>query len=341
MIPRGLGLNPRARFARHRTWVGALAAVLGLLSVAAPTRVAAQTEESTHNAAAEALFRDGVTLAKAGRFEEAAAKFEASFALDPARGTLLGWAMAEERAGNLASAWGHYEELRDLARAQGDQERATVAVSKIRELTPRVPTVTVTATGKLPDGTKITLDGKPLRRGGLGSALPVDPGSHALHAMAPDGSSFERRISLAEGAREKVVIELVGGTEPAVPPPPDAPAPTAPPSTWTTWQTTGAVIGAVGVVALGVGTYFWFNSGAIYSDLESECPNRVCTPGQESSIDEGQREENIGRVALIAGGVGAAAGLTLILLGGDAQAAEPGDLAVRIGPRSLALGGTF
>jgi tetratricopeptide (TPR) repeat protein len=319
-----------------------LAAALGILSAAPPIRAAAQAEESTHNAAAEALFRDGVTLAKAGKFEAAAAKFEASFALDPARGTLLGWAMAEERAGNLASAWGHYEELRDLARAEGDQERAEVAEGKTRELAPRVPTVTVTAARQLPKGTKITLDGKPLRRGGLGSPLPVDPGAHELRAVSPDGSSFDRRISLAEGARDQVVIELVGGSEPSAPPP-DEPAPPAeqPHSTWTTWQTTGVVIGAAGVLALGAGSYFWFNSGAIYSDLESECPNRVCATGQESSIDEGQREENIGRVALIAGGVGAAVGLTLILLGGDAQAAEPRDLAVRIGPRSLALGGTF
>jgi tetratricopeptide (TPR) repeat protein len=345
MILRGLGLHHRARFARRRACVGALAVVVAALSAAAPTRASAQTEESTHNAAAEALFRDGVSLAKAGKFEKAAAKFEASFALDPARGTLLGWAMAEERAGRLASAWGHYQELRDLARTEGDQERATVAASKIRELSPRVPTVTVTASGKLPEGTRIILDGKPLRQGGLGSPLPVDPGDHELRAVSPDGSTFERQLSLAEGGHETVAIELAHADrdEPPAAPPPDEPQSTAeqPQSTWTTWQTAGAVMGAVGVVALGVGTYFWFNAGAIYDEVESDCPNRVCPPDEQARIDDGRQQESIGRVALIAGGVSTALGIGLIWLGGDSQASAPRDVAIRLGPGSLVLGGTF
>jgi tetratricopeptide (TPR) repeat protein len=345
MIIRGLGLHQRARLTRRRAWVGALAAVVGALSVTAPTSAAAQTEESTHNAAAEALFRDGVSLAKAGKFEEAAAKFEASFALDPARGTLLGWAMAEERAGKLASAWGHYQELRDLARTEGDQERARVATNKIRELSPRVPTVTVTASGRVPAGTRIILDGKPLRQGGLGSPLPVDPGDHELRAVSPDGSRFERRLSLAEGGHETVAIELarVVRDEPPVAAPPGEPSPTVeqPQSTWTTWQTTGAVMGAVGVVALGVGTYFWFNAGAIYDEVESDCPNRVCPPDEQARIDDGRQQESIGRIALIAGGVSTALGIGLIWFGGNSQASAPRDVAIRLGPGSLVLDGTF
>jgi hypothetical protein len=76
--------------------------------------LAALAEGPANLAAADALFQEAVQLANDGRFGDAAAKFRASFAVDPALGTLLGLAMAEERSGKTGSAYVHYRELADL-----------------------------------------------------------------------------------------------------------------------------------------------------------------------------------------------------------------------------------
>src|SRR5262245_50979048 len=82
-----------------------------LVLVAAP----AGADKTQSRAAADALFREANQLADAGKYEDAIKKFSASYELDPARGTLQGLAMAEEKAGRVLDAATHFRRLLEMA----------------------------------------------------------------------------------------------------------------------------------------------------------------------------------------------------------------------------------
>jgi tetratricopeptide (TPR) repeat protein len=318
-----------------------LAAAIELAAVAASPTVLAQSE--TAAGTAEALFRQAVGLAKQGQYQQAIAKFQASYELDPARGTLLGWAMSEERAGKLAGALGHYQQLRDLARQAGDDRREQVATRRIVELLPRVPTLTITAAAPLPESTVLRLNGRTLPRGALDTQLPLDPGEYELLAEAADGGRFAKRISLSEGARESVHVELSGRKAPrsASTPVRDKAAQPAPDdvSGWTALRSTGFVLGVVGLGGLGAGGYFWVQSGNTYENVRAACPAGVCPPEQQEAINEGRTQERVAQVAFILGGVFLATGVTLFVVGGPSSRAAQETAAIAVTPQWVGVMG--
>jgi tetratricopeptide (TPR) repeat protein len=293
---------------------------------------------SAQPAAAETLFREGVVEAKAGRFAAAIEKFRASFELDPARGTLLGLAMAEQNAGRLADAIGHYAALRDLAKKAGDRPRIDAAERATAELDPRVPRLTVLVKGSLPPGVEVKLNGRALPRGALGTPLPVNPGTTVLTATAPDHQPFQFAAVLVEGDRTTVEMDL-GTAEP-----PSA-APSAEPSVvtqsgWTRGQVGGVVVGAFGVALLGAGTYLWVSSGDKYDHLRQTCVNYACPPSAQNDIDAGRNQEALARIGFVTGGLAVAAGTTWFFLARPGRKAAP-QVGLRIGPRALGWEGRF
>ena len=308
------------------------AAVVVLMFLGDPIVVdSAHAQPNEHTGAAEALFREAISLAKAERYGEAIMKFEASYELDPARGTLLGLAMAEERAGKVAAALAHYLLLRDLARQARDQSREHAARRSVDRLLPRVPTLIITAGGQLPEGTRVTLDGRELPRGALGSRLPLEPGAHNLRASAPDGSRFQLEVLLPEGARKAVAIQL-SGAQPR--------RNTGGGFELTPLRTTGIALGAVGLAGIGVGAYYWIRSGKTYDEVNAACQDRRCPPEQRAAIDDGRNQENLARVGLIFGGLALATGLGLALADWPETPAGA-HLSLSAGPGALRIRGRF
>ena len=302
-----------APLVRSRVRASSIALALSLLCISAP--VGAQP------AAADTLFREGVALAKAGQYARAIEKFRASYELDPARGTLLGLAMSEERAGRLADAMGHYAALRDLADQAGDRPRVEAAERAMTELEPRVPRLTVLVKGDLPPTVEVKLNGRPLPRGALGTPLPVNPGTTELTATAPDHQPFEFRAVLGEGERTTVEIEL---SEPE--PSPLGGSAAAEPGArggFTRGQVGSVVLGAAGLVLLGTGTYLWVSAGDKYDHLVVVCPNYSCPPSARSDIDAGRNQETLARVFWITGGLALAAGATWFYFARPRKKAAP------------------
>jgi hypothetical protein len=303
-------------------------------------------EAQTKSPMADALFREGVALAQKGKFSEAADKFKASYAIDPARGTLQGFALAEEKAGRLAQAMAHFRDLADAAAAAKDAERAKTAREHIASLEPRVPRVALKASGALPEGVQLSLDGTDLPAAAVGSTLPVDPGEHVIRAQAPDGRSIERTFKLAEGEQTSVELKFPQAEQPA----PSAPRPSAAPPVsspppgrpwWppTTLGTAGLATGAAGLIAIGVGAGLWVKSGNTYDDLSSRCP-QGCLPEHESEINSARTQETAARVLFAVGGVAVAAGVTLFVLGRpDGNKPAPG--AAYVGPGTVGFKGVF
>jgi hypothetical protein len=301
-------------------------------------------------AAADALFKEAVALAEAGKFAQAVVKFHASYELDPARGTLQGLALAEEKAGHVLAAYTHFQKLADEAERAKDGSRAEMARAELALVEPRVPKVTLTFASDVPSGTKVTLDGDDIPDGAIGSALPVTVGDHHVVATAPDGRKFARMLGLSEGARARLEITWLRPSNPvveqALPPerPPADSAVVAPAArdegpAHPELRTAGLALGGAGLLLAGIGTYLWIDSGKDHDAVTANCTDGVCPPDQQDRIDSGQRKENWSRITLIGGGLFLAGGVTLFVMGNrrpDAARAE-----ARLGPGGVVVAGHF
>jgi hypothetical protein len=321
---------------RRRSWLAAMA-IVASLGCPGP----AWADPAAAKAAADALFREAVALADQGQLGASVQKFEASFELDPARGTLQGWAMAEERLGRLLDAQLRFQRLLELAEAAGDTRRGEFARERLEALKARVPTLTIELGGDVPRGTRVTLDDGPLPTGAAGSALPVNPGDHRVVAVTPEGKRFARMISVSEGARASIRVTWVSAVEPApeprraaraVPPspPPPSPAPTS---------TIGLAVGAVGLAAAGVGAYLWFDAGKDFDAVADQCPDDRCPSSVQQRIDRGQRKEVWSQALLIGGGLAVAGGVTLFVIGSRERPSP--SVGVGLGPGAVSASGRF
>ncbi len=157
-------------------------------------------------ALAEGLFNDGKRLLDAGQVSAACGKFAESQNLDPAPGTLFFLATCHEKEGKLASAWGEYLEVAPQYARVGKSEKEQLCKERAAALEPKLSRLTLNMADR-PKGLTLTIDGKSLGEGLLGTPLPLDPGEHVLVVSAPGKKSAEQKLSVApSGGTTKVDI---------------------------------------------------------------------------------------------------------------------------------------
>lgn len=299
--------------------------VLLTLTLSAPAL--AQTGDK---ATAEVLFNEGRSLLQQGNYELACEKFAESQRLDPATGTLLNLADCQERLGRTASAWATWLEAAAAARAAGQGEREAHARQRAEALKPRLVTLTV----EVPPENRIT--GLSVVRNGVslgpalwGTAAPVDPGDYEVSAQAPGYEKWTTVVSVREGAPVRVVVPQLTPT-PVEPSPPVQPAPSpAAPAPAPATEARGAsisplvwVLGGVGVVGVGVGSFFGLRAMSKDDASQDECrPNNVCSRRGVELRDEAFDAAAISTVGFAVGGVGLAAAAALwIVASGSSEA---------------------
>jgi PEGA domain-containing protein len=159
-----------------------------------------------------------------------------------------------------------------------------------------------------------------------------------VYGVRVEGAGTSERVVVTEydavGTRQ--VRELV---EPAVPPSPASEAAgrlaatvagpkVAVSSVNTGLRTTSYIVGAVGLVAAGVGTYFFLSGNGTINDLNNEYKNgnNSFQAGTEASVrqrnDDGKNKKTLG---VIVGGVGVAAlvtGITMFAISGNSGASS-------------------
>jgi hypothetical protein len=167
-------------------------------------------------AEADRLFEEGRTLLDEGKRDEACARFEQSFRLDPrAVGTMLNLGLCREEVGLVASAVRYYGEARDRAHDQGLAEHEEAAARKIAMLSPRVPRLTLTVPAGLGVKARVLLDDDVIPLNQVDGIL-VDPGPHTLVVTEPGKLPFETKVTLAESQKETIAIPLLEGAKTVV-----------------------------------------------------------------------------------------------------------------------------
>lgn len=262
---------------------------------------------------AEALFQSGKEALARGELQVACARFAESLRLDPAVGTTLNLAECEQRSGKLASALAHYQEVRD--HLLPNDFRKKFVSERIADLGPRVPKLTI----RTSNATVLRND-TVLGDAALGVALPVDPGTHVIIARARGYADAREVVTLREG--DVRVVDLARG--PALPGEKASP-PAVPSAPKTTQRTLGIVLGAVGVVGIGVGTVFGVVAKSTYDDARTHCPSgpNSCDLTGVSRGDTAYGQAAVSTVAVVAGGAFLASGLALYLTAPRSVAIAP------------------
>jgi hypothetical protein len=272
-------------------------------------------------AAAASLFRTGLTAMQEGRYSEGCPALEESYRLEPLPGVLFTSAECHAKWGKLATAVARYQDyltvFERLAPSQvvKQRNRNEVAERQIRALSGRVPQLTLILPPSAPANVSVKRDGVVLGAPSLGVPLPVDPGEHVL-VTEVSGVTRERRITLAEGERRSVELEV----PPAVVAPKPVPAPVAPSAPQartgaysrapTAWFWVAGGVGAVGVATGAVCGALVF---AKKSDIDENCRRYDCNAQGKQAADSAKTLAFVSTVGFAVGAAGIGAASVLLL----------------------------
>lgn len=291
-------------------------------------------------AAAAALYERGLADMLAGKLSSACPALAESYRLDPLPGALFTLAECEGKVGRFATAVARYEEyLATYARLSakekaGQKGRNKLAETARRKLLPSVPTVTIQLPASAPEGTRVLRDGVLLNAPALGVPLPIDPGDHVLTTQVPDGPEHEQRFSIAAGAKQEILLELVmskPGDAGAKPSKASAEVSAEPPrqahSRWLTYV--GFGLGGAGVIAGAVtGAISWSKT----SDIKDACAANQCPESRSADIDSAQTWATVSNVSFIVGAAGIGVGIVSLLTRSSKTADAPQPAAVSVVP---------
>ena len=178
---------------------------------------AAPAQSAKDIAAAKQAFREGDEAEVRGDLPTALARFQKALSVKDTPQIRLRVGAVEEKLGHLVDALASYEA--GLAKASSMPSVAKVAGDQIAALRPRIPTLTLVVRAA-PADLAVTVDGAPLLPAALGSALPLDPGQHRVHAVASGRVPLDQIVTLVERDRHFVEIALVPDAVYVPPPPP-------------------------------------------------------------------------------------------------------------------------
>jgi hypothetical protein len=304
----------------------------------------AYAQSGSNKAAAEALFVEGRNLMAAGRFDEACPKFESSQELDPGLGTMLNLAECYEKTGKTASAWAEYREAIPLARAAGSKEREDLAHERAKALEGRLSTLTIRAMGGGDGGAALDVrrDGVSVGAGQLGTPIPVDPGEHLVEVKAEGKEPWSTKVEVgADAAKVEVEIpplrDAAEGAGPATGGDVKLDSGTA--SSGSGQRTLAYILGGVGVVGLGVGTYFGLTASSEWDDAKKGCTDFPYECDQESldARESASSSATLSTIGFVAGGALLATGAILFFTASSGETKT----AIGVGPGSAFVRGTF
>lgn len=369
---------PRAKTSRFSERGRSVAAVtiacaLGLSSVtsgwSAPS--AADFEQ------AKALVLEGRRLRDTEKKPaEALIRFEAAHKLAGTTITGLDLARTLEQLGRLVDALSTYDEIGRIPERATDsklaKEARVEAARKVVELRPRIAHLSFEIRGATADvPTTIALDGLVLPPEALLIARAVDPGPHLVVLRAPGAADQTISISLADGETRAVQLTVVAAARPApsveTPKPVEsataistpsaapiasasaAPSSSAPPAPahvvdrGDDQRTVGFVMGAAGLVGLGVGGLVGLSARSEARSASCDANNVCATPNDVTTRASAVSKANTATVIVGLGAAVAIAGIVIWVSApsGEEPAAKTGLTTIAVSPTGITFGGAF
>lgn len=329
---------------------GACALLAALLMTAA--RAQAQSASVTDQALAQALFDQGKTLMNAGKYAQACAKFAASNRTSPGTGTLLNLAVCHVKIGKLATAWVEFSNAADSDRRSGNQQRLAFDESQMRALAPKLAhiTIMVPAADKI-SGLSVELDGARLSSAALGVPAPVDPGTHQIAASAPGHHAWSKSVKVAKNG-DNVTVKVpeltpTASSAASAKPASSASAATSgspqpvegeqPSSGKRTRRIAAYVVGGVGVVGVGLGTFFGLKAFSDWHTRNTNCPGGRCNQAAVAAHDSAHSAAIASDISFGVGIAALGAGVVLWLTSrGGSEEQPPGSASARVHVAPLA-----
>jgi PEGA domain len=351
---------------------------VALLGIVFCVSSAAWAQSDEQRANARALADQGVQAFQGERWQEAVDLFERAESLVDAPTHLLFGARAHAKLHHYVKARELYLRIsREPLRA--DAPRAfrnaqTSANQELSDVEPHIGQLTISIRGVDPKLAKVTMDGTVVQSVLIGVSRPIDPGEHQIQAEAPGFGTQSKQVTVGDGAKVSVVLELVPGGAAAVPlplgaTPPTATAvpggsalsPTSAPSSPTPQTDVGPSaskskrIGAyvafgAGAVGIGLGAIFLSSSASKRSQADKAfqdcggatgCSNGNPDSARVTALDNSARSaETMSIVGFAAGGLAVGAGALLFVLSRDHEHPSSGlSIEPQVGLGSLAIVG--
>lgn len=277
-------------------------------------------------AQADAAFHEAKQLLAEQRIEEACAKFEASQSLAPGSGTLLNLGDCYERLGRTASAWATFRAATALARSKNKPDFAEEGVARAAALEPRLSKLRIVV-AKPVAGLVVRRGDVEVETTRFGAATPVDPGLVVVRADAPNHTGWSTTVTIPKtpGVVEVEVPSLAAIPTPEPQPTPavDPPPPASDDDPGLVQQIIGGSIGGLGLVAMGVGTYFGVRALRIEEDSNQAglCDqDDFCTSDGLELRQDALSHAHISTGLIFGGAAVAVAGLVVFLTAPSADA---------------------
>lgn len=298
-------------------------ALLVALALASSPALALADGGADKVAVARAAFEKGAALASEERWDDALAAFSESAALRPHATTTYNIGYCERALGRAVRARKHFGLALAQDQAAGGAELTPELRAASKKYLEEVRSKIATPTLIVPPTVTITVDGRPLepaaaglmlagtRTPGPGEKVPsghfvveIDAGAHEIVIVAPDGRNKVAHEYFPAGTTKDVTLEL-----PPLPPP-------ALIDHGRARRTSGYILGAAGIVGLGVGAYFGLAARSTWSDAKEKCPTRAsCSDEAVQLSTDARKEANIATIAFVAGGGAILGGAILVLTG--------------------------
>lgn len=323
------------------------ATLLCCLALSAPTFGQASgtppTEDASHTrTAARTLAAQGAEAFEKRDFAAALDLFQRAGALVEAPTIVLMQARTLVELGRWVEAADRYSFLLSLKSSDDAnpafQAAVQAAADEYESLKTRLPLLKIKLQGTRP--AEVWVDGRQLPAPLVGVDNPLDPGEHRVEVRETGHVPIVREVTLAEGAREELVLvphddpapeALRVDEEPRSTVPIAAVPPPARNDDTLAWVALGVGAGAT-LVGVGTGLYALNKK----SDLDAAC-NPGCPPSFEGDIDSFRQYRTISYVAFGAGALSLGWG-GYLLLSGEPQSPT---VAVRATTRGAWVEGSF
>ncbi|MET0591821.1 MAG: hypothetical protein ABW133_03920 [Polyangiaceae bacterium] len=335
------------RITKTAAWLVALPLALALQFAPAPARAEGTP---TLSPAAERLFNDGLKLAHGGDCTRARDKFTESYAIDPAPGTLINWALCEEKLGRSATAL-ELLRLADQTLPANHPKRAGM-VKHMEILRKRAPILRVRLVNALPEGSTLAMDGAIVETSAFSRGVLGDPGAHVVEIRVPGHEDRRYEVVLAEATTLEVTVQPgatrapgKGAADGKVAPegPSSAASPDATEGSSSS-STLGWALAGGGLASIGAGVVTGLLAKGQWDSVSSNCDveRKVCRndDGIQAS-SAGDTLAAVSTAAFIAGGASLAVGGYLLLTTKDAPATARVSTAAGPGVLGLRLSGEF